>query len=306
MRELKLLSVVIPIYNEKDNIGELYDRLNRLERDLRSGLEIVFVNDGSADSSVDMLKDLAGKDKKVKIVNLSRNFGHQIAIRAGIEFAAGDAVAVMDADLQDPPEVVLRMVDKWREGFHVVYAVRKTRKEGFVLRLLYAAFYRILKIMANTDIPLDSGDFCLMDASVVKILSSMPESDPFMRGLRSWVGFDQVGVEYDRQERFGGRTKYSFLKLLRLALDGIVSFSYIPLRIASISGFAVSAASFLLIAYLLIKHLPLLGLTTLAILVLFLGGVQLITVGILGEYVARVYEQSKKRPLFLVRETVNI
>jgi dolichol-phosphate mannosyltransferase len=306
MRELKLLSVVIPIYNEKDNIGELYDRLSRLERDLRSGLEIIFVNDGSTDLSIDMLKDLAGKDKKVKIVNLSRNFGHQIAIRAGIEFAAGDAVAVMDADLQDPPEVVLRMVDKWREGFHVVYAVRKTRKEGFVLRLLYAAFYRILKIMANTDIPLDSGDFCLMDASVVKILSSMPESDPFMRGLRSWVGFDQVGVEYDRQERFGGRTKYSFLKLLRLALDGIVSFSYIPLRIASISGFAVSAASFLLIAYLLIKHLPLLGLTTLAILVLFLGGVQLITVGILGEYVARVYEQSKKRPLFLVRETVNI
>jgi dolichol-phosphate mannosyltransferase len=306
MRELKLLSVVIPIYNEKDNIGELYDRLNRLERDLRSGLEIVFVNDGSADSSVDMLKDLAGKDKKVKIVNLSRNFGHQIAIRAGIEFVTGDAVAVMDADLQDPPEVVLRMVAKWREGFHVVYAVRKTRKEGFFLRLLYAAFYRILKIMANTDIPLDSGDFCLMDASVVKILSSMPESDPFMRGLRSWVGFDQIGVEYDRQERFGGSTKYSFLKLLRLALDGIVSFSYIPLRIAAIFGFAVSSVSFLLIVYLLIKHLPLLGMTTIAILVLFLGGVQLITIGILGEYVARVYEQSKKRPLFLVRETVNI
>ncbi|MBU0604884.1 MAG: glycosyltransferase family 2 protein [Candidatus Omnitrophica bacterium] len=305
-RELKLLSVVIPICNEKDNINELYSRLIKIGKELSTKLELVFVNDGSSDSSFSMLKALGVSDKQVKVVDLSRNFGHQMAIRAGIEFASGDAVAIMDADLQDPPEVVIDMIASWKEGYHVVYAIRKTRKEGLLLRFLYATFYRLLKIMANTDMPLDAGDFCLMDKSIVKILSSMPESDPFMRGLRSWVGYDQIGVEYDRQERFGGKTKYSFLKLFRLALDGLVSFSYIPLRLAAISGFVVSGFAFLLILLLCFKRMPIYGTTTITVLILFLGGVQLITIGILGEYIARIYEQSKKRPLFLVKEKVNI
>lgn len=299
-------SVVVPIYNEQDNINELVGRLQKVEKEVSGQFEMIFVNDGSTDSSLDILKGLASSNRNIKIVDLSRNFGHQIAIKAGLSFAGRDATIIMDADLQDPPEVIVDMIKKWREGYHVVYAVRKTRREGRVLRLLYATFYRLLKMMSNTYIPLDAGDFCLLDKSVVKILASMPESDPFMRGLRSWVGYDQIGVEYDRQARFGGETKYTFLKLFRLALDGIVSFSYIPLRIASIFGFLTSFFSFLLIVVFFIKKLPISGTTTIAVLILFLGGVQLVTIGILGEYVARIYEQSKKRPLFLVKETTNI
>jgi dolichol-phosphate mannosyltransferase len=305
-RDLNRLSVIVPIYNEQDNIKELYGRLAKLRNSISKEMEMIFINDGSSDASFDILKAIASSDKNVKIVNLSRNFGHQIAIRAGLAYAKGDATVVMDADLQDPPEVINAMLAKWREGYDVAYAIRKTRKEGAALRFLYATFYRLLKVMANIEIPLDAGDFCLMDKGVVSILSSMPESDPFIRGLRSWVGYKQTGVEYDRQERFGGKTKYSFLKLLRLALDGLVSFSYIPLRLAAISGFIISCFSFLLIIVFFIKRLPISGTTTIAVLILFLGGVQLITIGILGEYIARIYEQVKKRPLFLVKEVVNI
>lgn len=305
-KELNLLSVIIPIYNEEANIKELYGRLVKVRGPVIKNIELVFVNDGSSDSSLATLKGLASSDRSVKIVDLSRNFGHQTALRAGLEFASGDAVAIMDADLQDPPEMVVTMAKKWHDGYDVVYAVRKTRKEGVVLRFLYATFYRLLKIISNTDIPLDAGDFCLIDRKIASVLASMRESDPFIRGLRSWVGYRQTGVKYNRQERFGGRTKYSFVKLLRLALDGIMSFSYIPLRVASIFGFAVSAISFLLIIPFLVKRLPVSGTTSIAIMVLFLGGVQLITIGILGEYVARIYEQAKGRPLFLVKETVNI
>jgi glycosyltransferase involved in cell wall biosynthesis len=305
-RDLNRLSVIVPIFNEQDNIKELFDRLSKVQRVIAKEIDVIFVNDGSSDASLEILKSLASKNKNVKILNLSRNFGHQTAIRAGLAYAKGDATVVMDADLQDPPEVINDMLGKWREGYDVAYAIRKTRKEGVALRFLYATFYRLLKAMANIEIPLDAGDFCIMDKGVVGILSSMPESDPFIRGLRSWVGYKQTGVEYDRQERFGGKTKYSFMKLLRLALDGLVSFSYIPLRLAAISGFIISCLSFLLIIVFFIKMLPVSGTTTIAVLVLFLGGVQLITIGILGEYIARIYEQVKKRPLFLVKEAVNI
>lgn len=304
-RDLKRLSVLVPIYNEEENIKELFDRIGNVQRDLGIEIEAIFVNDGSTDSSLDMLKAIASRNRNVKVVDLSRNFGHQMAIRAGLEYVSADAAVIMDADLQDPPEMIAKMLDKWREGYDVAYAIRKSRKEGAALRFLYATFYRLLKVMANIDIPLDAGDFCLIDKGIVKILCSMPESDPFIRGLRSWVGYKQTGVEYDRQERFGGKTKYSFLKLLRLALDGLVSFSYIPLRLAAISGFVISGLSFFLIIVLFIKRLPISGTTTIAVLILFLGGVQLITIGILGEYIARIYEQVKKRPLFLVKEVVN-
>ncbi len=300
------LSVVIPVYNESSNIKELYNRLRKASQVFPNPIEIVFVNDGSNDSSLGMLKELALSDKNAKVIDLSRNFGHQIAIRAGLGFVSGDAAVIMDADLQDPPELMVEMVNKWQEGYEVVYAVRRKRKEGLLLRFLYAAFYRLLKIMANTYIPLDAGDFCLIDKSIVRILSSIQETDPFIRGLRSWAGYRQIGVVYDRQERYSGKAKYTFFKLFKLALDGIVSFSDIPLKIASIFGFVVSFFSFLLIAVLFIKRLPISGTTTIAVVVLFLGGVQLISIGILGEYIGRIYEQCKGRPLFLIKETVNV
>jgi len=300
------LSIVIPVYNESSNIKELDNRLLNIQQSFENPFEIIFVNDGSTDASLDILKGLALLDKNIKIIDLSRNFGHQIAIKAGLGFASGDATLIMDADLQDSPELIEKMVKKWQEGYQVVYAIRRTREENILLRFMYAIFYRLLKITSNTYIPLDAGDFCLIDKGIVKIISSMPETNPFLRGLRSWVGYNQIGIEYDRQERFSGKTKYTFLKLFKLALDGIVSFSDIPLKIAAISGFVVSFFSFLLIVVLFIKRLPISGTTTIAVLVLFLGGVQLIAIGILGEYISRIYEQSKMRPLFLIKDTVNI
>ena len=301
----KHISIVIPVYNEKENIEELYARLTKAQSSFSYPFEIIFVNDGSSDDSFDIMRSLAASNKNVKAINLSRNFGHQIAIKAGLKYVSGDAAVVMDADLQDPPEVIKDLVGKWCEGYQVVYAIRKTRKEGMLLRLLYASFYRLLKIMSKINIPLDAGDFCLMDREVVDILSSMPERNPFVRGLRSWVGYNQIGLEYDRQARAKGEAKYTFIKLVKLALDGILSFSDIPLRLSAIFGFITSGVSILLIINLLIKRLPVPGTTLIAVLVLFLGGVQLISIGILGEYIGRIYEESKKRPLFIIKDAIN-
>lgn len=300
------LSILIPIYNEEKNIKELHSRLKRTQDAFQTPFEIIFVNDGSTDASPAELRAIASSDKHTKVVNLSRNFGHQLAIRAGLNFVSGDAVVIMDADLQDPPEFIESMARKWGEGYEVVYAVRKNRKENIFLRFLYFSFYRLLKVMSKIDIPLDSGDFCLMDRKVATILAAMPEQNPFLRGLRSWVGYRQIGVEYERKERFGGKTKYSFLKLVQLALDGILSFSDIPLRLSAFFGFLISVAALSQIVILFIKRLPVPGTTAIAVLVLFLGGVQLITIGILGEYLGRIYEETKNRPLFLVKETINI
>lgn len=299
------LSIVIPAYNESGNIGELYDRLKKAQKEFEKPFEIIFVNDRSTDDTLEIMRSLASTDRSLKVIGLSRNFGHQIAIKAGLGFVTGDAAVVMDADLQDPPELIEKLAEKWAEGYQVVYAVRKTRKEGFFLRMLYSSFYRLLKRMSKIDMPLDAGDFCLMDKKVVDIIAAMEERSPFIRGLRSWVGYDQIGVEYDRQERFGGRSKYTFFKLMRLALDGIVSFSDVPLRMAAIFGFAVSGTAVLQIILLFIKRLPVPGTTLIAVLVLFMGGVQLITIGILGEYMARIYEESKRRPPFLIKEKIN-
>lgn len=300
------ISVVIPVHNESGNIEELRDRLKKLEQFFPNPFEIIFVNDGSVDDSFSVMKKLASPDRNVKIIELSRNFGHQAAIKAGLGFVSGDAAVIMDADLQDPPELIKNLAEKWSSGYQVVYAVRKTRKEGALLRLLYFSFYRLLKIISKIDIPLDAGDFCLLDKKIVDILVAMPEKDPFMRGLRSWVGYSQIGVEYDRKERYSGKSKYNFFRLFKLALDGILSFSNIPLRLAAVLGFAVSGISLVQIIILLIKKLPVPGTTAIAVIVLFIGGVQLISIGIVGEYLGRIYEESKNRPSFIIKGKINV
>ena len=303
------LSLVIPVFNEAEIIATLCSRMVSALAHLTDEYEVIFVNDGSTDSSLQLLGAVAARNKRFRVIDLARNFGHQTAITAGLQYALGAAVIIMDADLQDPPELIPHFVEKWKEGFEIVYAVRAKRKEGLLKRALYKVFYRTLQKLANIDIPLDSGDFGLIDRRVVDIINKMPECNRFIRGLRSWAGFRQTGIPYDRDARFSGVPKYSFSKLFKLALDGLFSFSTIPLRLATAMGFIISGLSFLgiflyLYRFLTTPRVP--GFTTLIIIVLFIGGVQLITVGILGEYIGRIYDETKQRPLFVVRETINI
>jgi len=302
-------SVVVPIYNERETLPELERRLSQTLGGLGGVYEIIFVNDGSSDGSLDMLKGFSQKDPRLKVIGLSRNFGHQAALYAGMRRAQGEAVILMDGDLQDPPEVLPELVRRWHEGANVVYAVRRKRKENVFKRFIYAAYYRLLRSVAYVDIPLDSGDFCLMERQVVSVLCAMPERNKFLRGLRSWVGFKQASVEYERDVRYAGKTKYTLRKLVKLALDGVTAYSYAPLRIAYVFGFIVSAVSFVLGAVyftqriLLDAYVPQ-GFTTLAILILFLGGVQLLSIGLLGEYIGRIYDEVKRRPEYLEREVI--
>jgi dolichol-phosphate mannosyltransferase len=267
--------------------------------------EMIFVDDGSEDKSLERLHVLAAQDHHVMVVELARNFGHQVAITAGLDHARGNAVIVMDADLQDPPEVLPQLIAKWREGHDVVYAIRQQRKEGWFKRAAYGAFYRLWKQVANIEIPLDAGDFCIMDRTVVNLLRSMPERNRFVRGIRSWVGLRQTGMPYERQARNAGRPKYSFGRLMLLALDGLISFSYTPLRVASLSGVGISLLSFLLAGFFFIKKLttglnpP--GFATLVVAIFFLAGIQLITIGVMGEYIGRIFDEVKRRPLYVVR-----
>lgn len=299
------LSVVIPVFNEEDNISELYSRLSHVLEGAKVDFEIVFVDDGSCDASVEKLKEIGASDNRVVILELARNFGHQVAITAGLDFARGKAVAVMDGDLQDPPEVLPEFVSKWREGNDVVYAIRSHRKEGWLKRTSYAAFYRLLRHIANIDIPLDAGDFCVMDRRVVDLLKSMPERNRFVRGIRSWIGLKQVGVPFKRDARYSGKSKYGFIGLMLLALDGLVSFSYVPLRIIAFLGFVVSLLSLVLAVYYVTIKLqfglnpP--GFATIVVAIFFLSGIQLITLGLIGEYVGRIFEEAKGRPLYVVR-----
>jgi dolichol-phosphate mannosyltransferase len=302
------LSVVIPVFDEEDNLSALYARLTTVLKEQALTYEIIFVDDGSRDQSPVLLRNLAMQDGHVLVVELARNFGHQTAVTAGLDQAQGKVVAVMDADLQDPPEVLPDFIAKWREGFEVVYAVRRKRKEGWLKRAAYAGFYRLLKRVANIDIPLDSGDFCVMDRRVVKLLTAMRERNRFVRGIRSWLGFRQVGVAYERQARFAGKPKYTLRRLLILALDGLISFSYMPLRFISLVGLGVSALSMAVALFYLVKKLvfgigvP--GFSTLVIAIFFLAGIQLVTMGVIGEYVARISEEVKQRPLYVVRRVV--
>lgn len=301
-----IISVVIPVYNEEKVLPELCRQLYSTMSALGEPWEVIFVNDGSQDRSSEILRAIPPGDGQVKIVEFSRNFGHQAAITAGIDHARGDAVIVMDSDLQDPPEILPQMVERWKQGVEVVYAVRSKRKESHLKRSCYYLFYRLLKVASNTDIPLDAGDFCLMDRSVVDQLQQLQEHGRFVRGLRAWVGFKQEPLEYMRNARFAGKEKYTWLKLLRLALDGVLSFSYAPLRVATFVGLIVSLASFvegIRIIYLKIFTDRFIhGVAALSVFVLFLGGMILLALGLIGEYLGRIYEEVKGRPVYIVRK----
>lgn len=302
------ISIVIPIYNEEGNIFLLHERLTSVMERLGASYELVFVNDGSKDQSISLIKQLAEKDSRVKYINFSRNFGHQIAVTAGLDLASGNAVVIIDADLQDPPELIVDLYQKLKEGFQVVYAKRKQREgETFLKKLTAKLFYRILKKITSVEIPVDTGDFRIMDRKVVDVLKAMPEKNKFLRGQISWIGFKQTFVEYDRSERFAGTTGYTYRKMFRFAMDGITSFSDFPLKVASVLGFAVSGISFLIMLYALYVRFVnghyVEGWTSLMISVLFIGGVQLICIGMIGEYLSRMNDNIRNRPLYIVNET---
>lgn len=307
-----MISVVIPIHNEEPVIPQLLERTLAAGRSWGEEFELVLVDDGSRDGSLALLMEAARGNPVIKIVKLSRNFGHQAAISAGILQARGAAVIVMDGDLQDPPEELHKFIAKWREGFEVVYGIRQQRKESLPMRIAYATFYRALHMISDIHIPLDSGDFCLMDRKVVDALNfAVPEQVRFIRGLRAYVGFRQVGIEYERHERFAGTPSYNFRSLIKLAVDGLFSFSMVPLRLASYLGFLIAIPSFLMGIYFIIirvfglyvlGHTPeeTPGLATLAVGLFFLSGLILIILGIIGEYLGRIYIEVKRRPLFVI------
>ena len=305
-----VLSVVVPLFNEAGNVFPLLERITSIVDALGVTYEIVLVNDGSRDATVAEIRQVMARQGNVVLIDLSRNFGHQLAATAGIEISRGDAVVLMDGDLQDPPELIAEFFTKWREGYDVVYAVRRTRKGESAFKILTAqVFYRVIKRLTNVAIPVDTGDFRLMSRRVVNALNESPERHRFLRGMVSWVGFNQIGVEYDRDERNAGITKYPFSKMFRFAIDGITSFSDVPLRFVSYFGFISSLVAFLyaiiVVAFKLFSLNPpayTKGWASTIVAIMFLGGVQLIGLGILGEYVGRIYEQVKGRPLYLVRE----
>jgi dolichol-phosphate mannosyltransferase len=303
------VSVVVPLYNEEENIAELYRRLSRVLRALGTSYEILFVDDGSRDATPALLDALCEDDAHLVALHLSRNFGHQAAVGAGLDHARGRAVLVMDGDLQDPPEVIPQFVRLWRAGHDVVYAVRRHRKEGLLKRLGYFSFYRILNAISDLDIPLDSGDFCLMDRKVVDALVGLPERMRFIRGLRTYVGFRQVGLDYERAAREKGRPKYSFRALVGLAIDGLVSFSGYPLRLVTYLGLTTAILSVLLMAgvfaiALATRSAPH-GWASTLIVVLFMGSVQLLSLGIIGEYIRLIFLEAKERPPYLVMRSTN-
>jgi len=308
-RRALTLSVVVPSKNEEAVLRQTHERLTRvLEHDI-TDFEIVYVDDGSTDSTFNLLCEIQNKDRRAKVVQLSRNFGQQVAITAGIEHASGSAVVVIDADLQDPPEVIPLMIERWREGFDVVYGLRIKRDGETLFKLSSAkAFYWFVNHVSSMPIPADTGDFRLMDRKVIDALLRMPERDRFLRGMVNWVGFKQVAVPYERYSRQAGETKYPFLRMLRLAMDGVTSFSMLPLKMATWLGFSASTIAMILICYAMFVHAFtsrwITGWTSLFIAVLFMGGAQLICLGIIGEYIGRVYGETKNRPLYFVQQRV--
>jgi dolichol-phosphate mannosyltransferase len=309
-RDGALLSVTVPCFNEQEVIPNTNKQLVAVLESLPLRFEIIYVDDGSTDLSPEILRELAARDERIRVVRLSRNFGHQMAITAGLECAAGDAVVIIDADLQDPPEVISDFVKKWLDGYDIVYGVR-TERDGENAFKLWSAklFYRVISHLSDTKLPLDTGDFRLTDRRVVEALLSMPERDRFIRGMVSWLGFSQAAVPYHRAPRFAGTTKYPLRKMLRFAADGIASFSVVPLRIAAWLGFFASGLSLIgIIVVLLERYLHVWGLvrgwSSTVIAILFMGGVQLMCLGIIGEYVGRIYAETKRRPLYIVRERI--
>jgi len=307
MSNSPLISIIAPVYNEVESIPVLYPRIKEVLDSSTESWELIIVDDGSTDGSTEIIRELAEQDNRVRPVIFARNFGHQIAVTAGWDYSRGKAVVVIDADLQDPPEVILELIAKWREGYEVVYAVR-TEREGESWFKLFTArlFYRMIYSITDINIPLDAGDFRLLDRKVVDVLKQMRERHRFLRAMSVWVGFKQIGVPYKRAARFAGKTKYPLKKMLKLALNAITSFSYFPLQLATYMGFFSAGISIIAIPIVIVTRLAgyqaFLGQATTLIAVLFLGGVQLISLGILGEYVGRLYDEAKGRPLYVVRE----
>lgn len=302
-----VFSIIAPIYNESACLDELYRRVREVMDSTKEPWELILVDDGSRDGSTDLIRTIADQDDRVRPVIFARNFGHQIAVTAGLDYSRGDAVVVIDADLQDPPEVILDLIAKWREGYQVVYAVRAEREgETWFKKFTASAFYRVIYRITDVKIPMDTGDFRLIDRLVVNVMNSMRERHRFLRGMAAWVGFKQIGVSYKRAARFAGETKYPLKKMLRLALNAITSFSYFPLQLATYVGFVSAGLSILAIPVVIIMRIAgsqaFFGQATTLIAVLFLGGVQLISLGILGEYVGRIYDEAKGRPLYIVSE----
>jgi len=300
-------TIVAPVFNEKDNVKELHQRITEVMESTGEPWEFVIIDDGSSDGSTDMIKELSKEDNHVRPVIFARNFGHQIAVTAGLDYSCGDAVVVVDADLQDPPETILKLIEKWREGYQVVYAVR-TEREGETWFKTFTAslFYRIIFRITDVKIPMDTGDFRLMDRKVVNVMNQMREKHRFLRGMGAWVGFRQIGVPYKRAARHAGETKYPFRKMLKLAITAITGFSYFPLQMATYFGFISAGISILAIPLVILLRViagqAFLGQATTLIAVLFLGGVQLISLGILGEYIGRIYDEVKGRPLYIVSD----
>ncbi|CUO16858.1 MAG: glycosyltransferase family 2 protein [Sarcina ventriculi] len=308
--EKKLLSIIVPMYYEELVAYECYHRIKNVVNGIESmDHEIIFVNDGSKDRTLAILKSIAKGDKCVKIIDFSRNFGHQAAVTAGLFNCNGDAIVIIDADLQDPPEIIPEMISKWEEGHQVIYGKRKIRSGESKFKLLTAKyFYRVLSYMASIEIPKDTGDFRLMDRIVVEAFKEMPEQNRFIRGMVSWIGFDQVPLEYNRDDRFAGETKYPLRKMIKFATDGIVSFSTKPLKLTAIFGIGTIGISILLIIYTIITKImsdTSMGWASTMCVILFFSGVQLLSLGVIGEYIARIYDESKNRPLYLVKEKIN-
>lgn len=308
MSSIPTFSIIAPVFNEAESLPVLFPRLQGVMDSTGESWELIVVDDGSTDGSSEIIREMARKDPRVRPVIFSRNFGHQIAVTAGWDYCRGEAVVVIDADLQDPPEVILDMIEKWREGYEVVYATRTEREGESWFKLFTASlFYRLIYRITDVSIPLDAGDFRLLDRKVVNVLKQMREKHRFPRAMSVWVGFRQIGVPYRRAARFAGETKYPFRKMFRLALNAITGFSFFPLQLASYIGFTSASLAILAIPIviglrLLSPEEPLLGQATTLIAVLFLGGVQLISLGILGEYIGRIYDEAKGRPLYIVRE----
>jgi polyisoprenyl-phosphate glycosyltransferase len=302
-------SIVVPAYNEELVIAESYKRLTEALSGLNNDYELIFINDGSRDKTAPMIYELWQKDRRVKLISLSRNFGHQPAITAGMDYARGQAIVIIDADLQDPPRVILEMIEKWREGYQVVYGKRRKRKgETWFKKVTAKIFYRTLRSLTNIDIPVDTGDFRLIDRKVCDAMKSLPERNRYVRGLVSWVGFKQTAVEYDREERFAGETKYPLKKMIKFAKDGITSFSYKPLKLATTIGFFISLLSFLYILIVIYQKVFLgttpIGWASIIAIVSFFQGLVLIMLGVIGEYIGRIYDEVKGRPIYVINEAV--
>lgn len=310
---MKKISVVIPMYYEEDVANECYNRTKKVLNGLEDyEHEFIFVNDGSKDKTLPILKEIATKDEKAKVISFSRNFGHQAAVTAGLKFVTGDCILIIDSDMQDPPELLVDMLKLWEDGNEVIYAKRKTRKGESKFKLMTAKmFYNVLNNLSDVEIPKDTGDFRLVDRKVVDVINSMPEHNKFLRGLFSWVGFKQKSIEYERQERFAGKTKYPLKKMLKLASDGIISFSTKPLKIIGGIGIVSIFISFILLIYAILSYIfkwnnLASGWTSLMVAITFFAGVQLVSIWMISEYIARIYDDTKQRPEYIINEKINI